>query len=177
MQDRRKGTGIFSLVVWILITWISPVSVAAQSDEQAQIEKGRQAMGQACVPCHNNIARVIQLHKKSREEWRNTVYSMIGRGAFIFPEEIEPLAAFLAANAGRNLGQSASATPGQGLPEAEGKSILERSCQQCHDLATATKKLAADDWKTVVDKMVTYGAIVTPADQQKLIEYLSGLTK
>lgn len=166
---------ILILVAWILGAAAVPVT-AQQNNEQAQIDKGRVAVGQACAPCHNNIMRVIQLHKKSAEEWKNTVYSMIGRGAFIFPEEIEPLAAFLAANAGPSANRSAS-TSGQGLPDAEGKVILERSCLECHDLATATKKLAADDWQTVVGKMVGYGARVTPADLQKLVEYLTGLTK
>ena len=165
------------LLVGAWIFGLGALSVTAQSNPESQIDKGRVAVGQACAPCHNNIMRVIQLHKKSAEEWKNTVYSMIGRGAFIFPEEIEPLAAFLAANAGRTANQAASGTSGQGLPDAEGKLILERSCQQCHDLDTATKKLAADDWKTVVGKMVGYGATVTPADQQKLVEYLTGLTK
>jgi hypothetical protein len=44
-------------------------------------------------------------------------------------------------------------------------------------MATATTKLPSEDWNAVIAKMMTYGAKVTPADQQKLIEYLNGLAK
>ena len=62
-------------------------------------------------------------------------------------------------------------------PDADGRAILQRTCQQCHDMATATTKLPSDDWSAVIAKMMGYGAKLTPADQQKLIEYLNGLTK
>lgn len=198
-QGRRRGIGILSLMVWIFVVWISAgyetvgvataVSAPAQNNEQLQIEKGRQAVGQACAPCHSNILRIVQIHKKSAEQWRDTVYSMIGRGAQILPEEIEPLTAFLAANAGggrpsasspaqaSNDRQPASGTPAQQLAEAAGRSLLQRQCARCHDLEAATKKPETDDWKTVIARMVTYGADVSPADQQRLIEYLNGLTK
>jgi cytochrome c5 len=165
------------LLVVVVMLGATAVSVTAQSATEAQIDKGREAVRQTCVPCHANIMRMIQLHKKSPDEWRNTVYSMIGRGAHILPEEIEPLAAFLAANGGRASQASAGSQPTSGLPEVEGKAILERTCQQCHNLASATKKPTSEDWKTVVEKMVSYGAVLTAADQQKLIEYLSGLTR
>ena len=70
----------------------------AQSADAAQMEqiaKGRQAVGIVCVGCHNNIMRMVQIHKKTPAQWRSTVYSMIGRGAMILPEEIGPLTAFL----------------------------------------------------------------------------------
>jgi cytochrome c5 len=142
----------------------------APSADPAQIQKGREAVGQVCTPCHENILRIIQIHKKTPVEWRNTVYSMIGRGAQILPDEVEPLTAFLSSNAGR----PAAAAPAA-LPEAEGRTILQQRCQQCHDLATATKQPAVGDWKAVITRMVAYGADVGPADQQKLVDYLSGL--
>lgn len=163
---------------------------AAQGSEQAQIEKGRQAVGQACAPCHANILRVLQIHRKSAAEWRDTVYSMIGRGAQILPDEVEPLTAYLTATAGprppASVGQAASkpeASPSAGSAasnaalEAEGKSILGRQCVRCHDLEIATRKPASGDWDAVIARMVTYGAEVGPADRQKLIEYLNGLAR
>jgi mono/diheme cytochrome c family protein len=194
MQRRRKR--ILSFIFWDLLVWIfvahlsgglaAQVAASAQSDQQAQIEKGRQTVGQVCVACHTNILRMLQVHKKSEEQWRDTVYSMIGRGAQIMPDEIQPLTAFLAANPGSNRqtiaessrgGRPAPATPDQQTPEAQGRAILQRSCVQCHDMATASTKLASEDWNAVIAKMMTYGARVTPADQQKLVEYLNGLAK
>ena len=184
MQRTRKGTSMLSRIVWILLVWMSveyqragmaaPGPMTSQSNEELQMEKGRQALGQTCVPCHGNIMRVIQLHKKSADEWRDTVYSMIGRGAQVLPDEIEPVTAFPAANGGRKPTEAL----GGRLPEAEGKAILERRCQRCHDLAVATKKPASDNWQTVVGRMmIAYGVAVTPTDQQKLIDYLNGLAR
>jgi cytochrome c5 len=178
MQGRRAGKIILlmSLVVWIV--GAAAVPVAAQGGDQAQIEKGRTAVGQICAACHNNIARMIQIHKKTADQWKDTVYSMIGRGALILPEEIGPLTAFLAATAGPNSRPAASpAQTSSAAPASEGRAILERTCQMCHDVEIATKKQATEEWSAVVSKMMTYGVTLTAAEQQKLIEYLNGLTK
>ena len=53
-------------------------------------------MGQTCVACHTNILRMVQIHKQTPEQWRKTVYLMIGRGAQIMPDEIDAVAAYLA---------------------------------------------------------------------------------
>jgi cytochrome c5 len=174
---------MLSHVAWIFLVWIltdhrqagvEPIRfVTTQTNEPLKVEKGRETIGQTCVPCHADIMRVIQLHTKSADEWRDTVYSMIGRGAQVLPDEIEPVAVFLAANGGRK----PIATLGPRLPEAEGKTILERSCQRCHDLTVATTRPASEAWPAVVAKMVTYGAVVTSEDRQKLIEYLNGLAR
>jgi cytochrome c5 len=156
------------------------MTVLAQGADQSQTDKGRLAVGQACAPCHNNILRITQIHKKSADQWRDTVYSMIGRGAQILPEEIEPIVTFLAANSARQSAppsaSGAQAASGQ-LAEGQGKTILQRQCSQCHDAQAALRKPAGDDWKTVIVRMVSYGATVSAADQQVLVEYLSALTK
>ena len=195
MPRSRKKEKILVLVLWNLVVWTAAahlsggiaaqVSATASTDQQAQIEKGRQVVGQTCVACHTNILRMLQIHKKSADQWKDTVYSMIGRGAQIMPGEIDSVAVFLAATAGGNR-ETITQAPGGGrrpgraeqqTPEAEGRAILQRTCQQCHDMATATTKLPSEDWNVVIAKMMTYGAKVTPTDQQKLIEYLNGLAK
>jgi cytochrome c5 len=194
MKSRRKR--IISLVVWNLAVWISAAhlsgrlaaqaSATTPSEQQAQIEKGRQVVGQTCVACHTNILRMVQIHKQTPEQWRNTVYLMIGRGAQIMPDEIDAVAAYLAANAGGDRQTNAEASEGgrqgarggaQTTPGGEGRAILQRTCQQCHDLGTATAKLTSEDWTAVIGRMTSYGAKLSPADQQKLLEYLNGLAK
>ena len=189
MQGRRKSSTILSLMVWNLLVWISATQLSAglaaqaqapanaPSDQSAQIEKGRQAVGEACATCHTNILRMVQIYKKSPDQWKDTVYSMIGRGAQVRPDEIEAATAFLAATSGRSLAANADVRRGAGGAEVDGRAILQRTCQQCHDLATASTKLASEDWSAVIAKMTTYGAKLTPADQQKLIEYLNGMAK
>ena len=188
---RRRGMLTFTTAaaaVWMAVAFqnvdgAAAGQAAAQGSEQTQIEKGRQAVGQACAPCHGNILRVLQIHRKSAAEWRDTVYSMIGRGAQILPDEVEPLTAYLTATAGPRPSSAAkpAASPAAGSTannpalEAEGKSILGRQCVRCHDLEIATKKPASGDWDAVIVRMVTYGAEVGQADRQKLIDYLNGL--
>ena len=192
MQSWRQK--IFTLTVCNLLVWIAGAHLSgklaaqeaarAQSDQQAHVEKGRQVVGQVCVACHTNILRMVQVHRQSPEQWKDTIYSMIGRGAQVMPDEIEAVTAFLAANAGDN-GQPTNRTSNarrparddQQMPEGDGKAILQRTCQQCHDLAGASTKLASEEWSAVIAKMMTYGAKLTPADQQKLIAYLNGLAK
>src|SRR5215467_2714239 len=97
-MDKRR---ILSLVVCNVVLWISAATessgLAAQvtstpaNDRAAQIEKGRQVVAQVCAACHTTIVRMVQVHKETAEQWKDTVYFMIGRGAQIMPDEIEPV--------------------------------------------------------------------------------------
>jgi hypothetical protein len=129
---------------------------------------------------------MLQVRKQTAEQWRETVYFMISRGAQVLPDEIEPVTLFLVATAG-NGSQTATQTSGRGRAgggglgqqpaAADGRAILQRNCQQCHELATASKKLASEDWRAVITRMVSYGARLTPEDQQTLVGYLNGIEK
>jgi len=155
-----------------------PVGEGAQSSQQSQIEKGRVAVTQVCVGCHGaggGIMRMLEVREQSADEWRETVYRMIGRGAQVLPDEIEPLTAYLASSTRRGRPQAAPATQGQLGTEAN--AILARRCQRCHDLERATTKPASGEWPAAIDRMIALGATVTAAEQQTLIEYLGGLNK
>ena len=159
----------------------SPATQATPATEP-QIEKGRQVVAQVCAACHTTIVRMVQVHKQTPAQWRDTVFFMISRGAQIMPDEIESVIAFLAATSGSGTGTGTGTGRGGGAggrqpAAADGAAILQRTCQQCHDLATATKKPDLEDWSAVVSRMTTYGARLTPADRDKLIEYLNGLKK
>jgi cytochrome c5 len=199
MHGRRGKNKILFLLACNLVLWIgaadlgrglaAQVSASTSNDQQAQIEKGREAVGQTCAACHAGILRMAQAQKQTQEQWKDTIFSMIGRGAEILPDEIEPMSVFLAATSARSgpanaqgaqtggRGRQAAGRTDQQGPDAEGRAILQRTCQQCHDMATATTKVPSEEWNAVIAKMVGYGARLTPADQQKLIEYLNGLPK
>jgi mono/diheme cytochrome c family protein len=156
-----------SLTVATVAVWMSVAPLAAQTE---RIEKGRQVVAQVCATCHTTIGRMVQVHKQTPEQWKDTVYFMISRGAQVMPDEVEPVVAFLAATAGSN----SAAGRGRQTTEVDGGAILQRTCQQCHELATASKKLDSEEWDAVVTRMMSYGARLTPADRQKLIDYLKG---
>ena len=192
MKANRHAGNILLLTLWIVMVWVAvdvrgtemaaPLAAAAQSSEQLQIEKGRTAVTQLCVGCHGGIQRMLEIRKRSEDEWRDTIYAMIGRGAQVLPDEIEPLVAYLVASAGAGRQQPpsatspATATTNQGLPgTGEADAILAQRCLQCHDIERAITRSTPDDWETVIDRMVTLGASVTPAERQTLLEYLNGL--
>lgn len=188
MKASRQLRNILPLTLWIVMVWMAaridgsgtaaPVAVGAQSSQQSQIEKGRLAVTQVCVGCHGaggGIMRMLEVREKSAEEWRETVYRMIGRGAQVLPDEIEPLTAYLASSTRRGGPQAAATTQGQ--PRTEANAILARRCQRCHDLERATTKPASGEWPSIIDRMITLGATVTAAEQQTLIDYLAGLKK
>lgn len=154
---------------------------APQAASQADIEKGKTAVTQICVGCHDGgaIMRMVAVRKKTADEWRDTVYRMIGRGAQVLPDEIEPLTTYLTAAGGQASGAAAAGRRGraaQATTAADGDAtaILARRCQLCHDLAKATTKPAtAEGWDAIIDRMVKLGAGVTPAEHQTLVAYLN----
>ena len=169
--------------VLFLATWLAVGAVAtgAQSNDQAFVDKGRVAVGQACVQCHN--LRGIQSQRKSAQQWRDTVYGMISRGSMVLPDEIEPIAAYLVTTFGPNSPRPSSPDQARGgaaqqLPAAEGRSLLERSCIQCHDMQTSTAKVASrEEWGQIMTRMIDAGARISPAEQQTLIQYLTSLAR
>jgi cytochrome c5 len=197
MKATRHATHVLLLALWMALVWTgagvhgpgmaAPLPAAGQSpeqavgSEQAQIEKGRVTVSQVCVGCHAGIMRMLEVKTQSREEWRDTVHSMIGRGALVLPDEIEPLVAYLVTSAGRGRPQAsapaAAARTGQGTPGAQAHVILQQRCRICHDLELATTKPESEDWDAVLDRMATLGASLTPAERQTLIEHLDGLER
>ena len=54
---------------------------------------GRQTLLDSCASCHN--LKVVVDARKSRAGWSKAINDMVQRGAQLFPEEIEPLTAYL----------------------------------------------------------------------------------
>jgi mono/diheme cytochrome c family protein len=84
----------------VLVLWL-PVAARAQDAVDPQVEKGRVVVAQACTTCHTTLGRMLQVHKQTREQWRELVFFMISRGAQVMPDEIDAVTAFLVANSGR----------------------------------------------------------------------------
>jgi hypothetical protein len=50
----------------------------------------------SCLQCH--AAKTLAHQRKDRAAWEATVYDMVGKGAQLLPDEIDPLVAYLAAH-------------------------------------------------------------------------------
>ena len=60
------------------------------------------------------------------------------------------------------------------LPPGDGREIVAVACSQCHYLGTIAKiRDGAVGWRTYVSNMVLRGAQLTPAEVDKVVNYLS----
>lgn len=69
-------------------------------------------------------------------------------------------------------GAVAEETPGR----ADGEDILQTRCTECHDLGglpAFADYWGAEEWRSMVDTMIGYGARVTPEELPVLVEYLA----
>ena len=55
--------------------------------------EGKKEVTTLCASCHS--LQLIVSQRKTAEQWRNTVDNMIGRGAQLFVEEVDTIAAYL----------------------------------------------------------------------------------
>jgi mono/diheme cytochrome c family protein len=63
---------------------------------------------------------------------------------------------------------------GDVLPAGPGKALVLRSCVSCHDVSQVTAQRAGkDQWNKTVDKMIENGAILTDAEADTIVQYLS----
>jgi cytochrome c5 len=114
------------------------------------------------------------------------MHDMVMRGAQVHAHEIAPMVAYLTQHFGPGSPplEAGSATPtaasvtqpksaAMTLPDGEGKELIQRSCTQCHgvDKITGTRK-DRKGWQTCVKDMVSLGAKLRPAEQEKVVNYL-----
>lgn len=141
------------------------------------VDKGRIIFGASCIQCHD--MNVVLIQRKPAQAWKQTVYSMISRGAEITPNEIDPLVAYLAANYGPDSPSPRAASKSEigdegGLPAGAGKQILSRACVRCHKLSLVTSaRKSQAEWQAAVARMVSFGATLSAAEQQTLTQYLA----
>ena len=149
-----------------------------------------------CQDCHR-LTNLTKAHK-NLDDWKDTIHTMIDRGARVPDEKIDALAQYLVTNFGpkdaapaANAPAAAPATPPSSpdaaapstpapakavveLPDGDGKAIAMENCQACHKLTNLTKAhKTLDDWKDTVQTMIDRGANV-PADKVDiLVQYLA----
>lgn len=150
---------------------------------------GKPIATEFCQDCHR-LTNLTKAHK-NLDDWKDTIHTMIDRGARIPDEKVDTLAQYLSVNFGPKDASApaapsapspaaAPATPAPAkpavveLPEGDGKAIATENCQACHKLTNLTKAhKSLDDWKDTVQTMIDRGANV-PADKvDTLVQYLA----
>jgi cytochrome c5 len=136
---------------------------------------GADVLKSRCVICHESD--IITSQKLSLAGWTNSINKMVRWGSQITPAEREVLQPYLAATFGpKAVASHANATAG--LPtvaSAEvGAATYKRACLVCHDAdIIQQQKLSKTGWTRSVEKMMRWGAAVTDADKDALVEYLA----
>jgi hypothetical protein len=70
---------------------------------------------------------------------------------------------------GRSLAQ-----PGNPLPPGEHMPLVLGACIPCHSAEmVAQQRLDRKTWEAIVDRMVSYGAPITPETKPLILEYLA----
>jgi cytochrome c5 len=149
---------------------------------------GKPIATEFCQDCHR-LTNLTKAHK-NLDDGKDTIHTMIDRGARIPDEKVDTLANYLSVNFGpKDAAAPAPAAPSPAaapaapapakpavveLPEGDGKAVATENCQACHKLTNLTKAhKSLDDWKDTVQTMIDRGANV-PADKvDTLVQYLA----
>lgn len=119
-----------------------------------------------CVTCHG--ADLIVQQRLTQVGWDREVTKMVRWGAPVTDAERAPIVAYLTRSFGLQPAVSHDARQ-----VAAGEAIYKEACRQCHedDLAEQ-QRLTATGWTREVEKMIRWGARVTPAEKPALVAYL-----
>ena len=116
-----------------------------------------------CVTCHGSD--LITQQRLSRDGWVREVDKMIGWGASLPEPEKTQAVDYLALHFGRR-----TAAAGDGA----GATLLTTRCLGCHDTALVEQqRLTRAGWVRELDKMIGWGAALTPQERDTLAAHLA----
>lgn len=142
---------------------VASASLSAQQPLPAG--KGADVLKARCLSCHD--ADIITSQKLSLTGWTNSVSKMVRWGATITPEERDVLQPYLA--------QHFPPKPVASHPSTDaGAATFKKVCLTCHDAdIVEQQRLTPTGWTRSVEKMMRWGAVVTDAEKQPLVDYLA----
>ena len=140
-------------------------ATAAATAQQLPAGAGLDVLNKRCISCHE--ADIITSQKLSLTGWTRSVDKMVRWGASVTPDERKVLDPYLA--------QHFSPQPiaAHGATES-GAAIVKRVCQSCHDAdIIEQQRLTPTGWTRSVEKMMRWGAALSDAEKQPLVDYLA----
>jgi cytochrome c5 len=132
---------------------------------------GKEIVSVACTQCHGpNVFTQLRMNETA---WRNQIYDMILRGAQIGPDDIDTAAKYMAKSYGPGVPFPGQQPVQVSLPDGQGKELVQGGCALCHglDRVTATNR-SKDQWQTIVNRMIYFGAPVTQDQATTIATYL-----
>ena len=157
----RKAAGFLTIALMSLL--VRGAGAAADiSVPPTRQNAGADLIKTKCMVCHGDD--VIRQQRLTRDGWSRELDKMIAWGAAVTPQE-RPLLLDALTSAGR--GEQPAA------PDPAAAALLETRCQVCHDLRMIDQqRLDAAGWMREIDKMVAWGAVVTPSEKAALAALL-----
>jgi cytochrome c5 len=148
-------------------------SSRAASSQDLPLGKGVEAVRDKCLTCHE--ADLITQQRLTRAGWVREVDKMIRWGAVVTDAEKELMIDYFTAHFGpRPASPALSAQRTAPALEDRGQQVFESQCLACHEAdLTKQQRLTRAGWVREVDKMMRWGATVTEAEKEALVEYLS----
>src|SRR5262245_8506242 len=129
--------------------------------------KGVELARDKCLNCHE--ADLIVSQRLSRQGWTREVEKMIRWGAVASEAEKEVLIDYFAAHF-----KPRSAAGAQAEDDDQGKKKFKEKGLLSHEAdLTEQQRLSRQGWTREVEKMIRWGAVVSDAEKEPLIDYLS----
>ena len=146
----------------ILVVALTATAASAQTSPPGP---GADVLKARCISCHE--ADIIVSQRLSLAAWTRSVDKMVRWGTTITPAEREVLHPYLVANFGPKPASSHAATDA-------GAATYKRTCTTCHETdIIEQQRLTRGRWVGSVDKMIRWGATVSAAEKDQLVDYLA----
>jgi cytochrome c2 len=165
-MSRRKSNPLkLSLALTVAVCGLISANTRAARQDLPE-GKGAELARDKCLNCHE--ADLIVSQRLSPQGWTREVEKMIRWGAVVSDTEKEVLIDYFAAHFKP---RSAASAPAAG--DDRGKKIFEEKCLLCHEAdLTQQQRLSRQGWTREVEKMIRWGAAVSDAEKEQLIDYL-----
>ncbi len=171
LVGRRVAKLSFVILAFAFGTSLSAPPVATGLQELPE-GKGVEIVRERCLICHE--ADLIVQQRLSYTGWAREVDKMIRWGATMSEAEKGAVVNYLTVYFGpRPLSRSTTAAPTESSPGERGLEIFKSKCLLCHEAdLTEQQRLSRAGWMREVEKMIRWGAPVTEAEKEPLVDYL-----
>lgn len=158
---------VLALVAGITWYWPSAASAGNAVGQDLPESKGVELARDKCLLCHQ--ADLIVSQRLSKPGWTREVEKMMRWGAKATDAEKAILIDYFSEHFGQRKAVATVATANV----ERGKQTFENKCLLCHEVdLVVAQRLGKPGWTREVDKMVRWGAKVTDAEKEPLVDYL-----
>jgi len=170
LDQRTAKLAVALLAVGLVVCGAFPAApTPAQQKPDLPEGKGVEPVRAKCLTCHE--ADLITQQRLSRPGWAREVEKMIRWGATVSDTEKEEMVDYLAAHFSPRPTQAQPAAPST---DQRGLEIFKRQCTVCHEAdLTEQQRLTRAGWVREVEKMIRWGAAVSEAEKEPLVDYLA----